>query len=744
MEDNIISMFMDVKLDIRERKLEFSHLKAWARYFVRVEAVKCFPCYIKISFFQSHSDESTDLIVRINIPGLTVQMATSRTRAHTYGIFWKNNRKRCCAYFALPSQLLCERHLRWMKKSIRNLELYRQEILQLRRASRTPMHEFKQEIHPAPSDCDLGIYQNLDITQNMVDVREILGPLPSVPDQISNSLRVSGVSEIYEEISDLKNSYVMDTCPRMSITSGIYEEMKLTDFGEHTKKNVLNDGNDDVAPPLPPRPRLLTNEYQLQRSLTTPEADLLKKKKHWQIFDTMFGRRRTNSGSTQVSNMGEIPTHEPKPPVNTPLSSQKGIPCKNVANPNLTENKRHSFSSPDISILKIYDAKKTTLASMDNLSDNASCSSDFLSQDEKNQIEEDCFQSFESLNIKNSLIEHSLIDLCGDNRSKIMNISERIVANLNVSCNLSSVNLVGSECTTPRKELLQTLDIPSFSAGYCEMGAAGTGFDRQKLTDAASDMKYKVPARNDNTTSIYVNINNNTICKEHTELSSSSSSGVSSTYSSKSSVCSSRKLRGWIDDKVPSYHPNDDYRTHKKVATCFVRNESVKKRPARSKALKSPRTDNHYVVMSSPKTVQNNIIHQDKTPLVSHIDKPAQKCISDCKSKNATRCSQHSGTMDPPKQPVLIDNHETSTKNIENNPPEVTPKRYLKYATVSCSVSPTGSKYHEKTTGRKVTDPMLFNANKRFGSLPRFGRIDLSPLRLKINSVLQRHSAGNS
>lgn len=27
MEDNTISMFMDVKLDIRERKLEFSHMK---------------------------------------------------------------------------------------------------------------------------------------------------------------------------------------------------------------------------------------------------------------------------------------------------------------------------------------------------------------------------------------------------------------------------------------------------------------------------------------------------------------------------------------------------------------------------------------------------------------------------------------------------------------------------------------------------------------------------------------------
>ena len=50
----------------------------------------------------------------------------SRTKNHSYGLFWKNNRKRCCAFFALDSQTNCERHMRWVKKSIRNLELYRQ------------------------------------------------------------------------------------------------------------------------------------------------------------------------------------------------------------------------------------------------------------------------------------------------------------------------------------------------------------------------------------------------------------------------------------------------------------------------------------------------------------------------------------------------------------------------------------------------------------------------------------------
>lgn len=284
MEENVISMFMDVKLDIRERKLEFSHLKSWTRYFVRVEAIKCFPCYIKISFFKNYIDESTDLIVRINIPGLTVQMAKSRTRAHSYGLFWKNNRKRCCAYFALPSQLLCERHLYWMKKSIRNLELYRQEILQLRRASRTPIHEIRQEMQPTPFSDDLGVYQNLDFTQNMCTVHDILGPLPKLPQnsEVNLSRRISAASGIYEEIFDpTKSSGILNSGPRMSrasIASGIYEEMKLPDIQEYNDKNTKELTEDtDTAPPLPPRPRADTNGFDLQRSFTTPESEYSKK-----------------------------------------------------------------------------------------------------------------------------------------------------------------------------------------------------------------------------------------------------------------------------------------------------------------------------------------------------------------------------------------------------------------------------------------------------------------------------------
>lgn len=142
MQDNIVTMPMHVKLQIPER--EFAGLNVWTPFLVQVEAIKCFPSYAKISFFKTHTDDTTELVVCINIPGLTVKRTTSRTHPHAYGLFWRNNRRRCCAFFALPSELLCEYHIQWMRKSIRELESFRLGIIQKRSPSASsgvPTHE---------------------------------------------------------------------------------------------------------------------------------------------------------------------------------------------------------------------------------------------------------------------------------------------------------------------------------------------------------------------------------------------------------------------------------------------------------------------------------------------------------------------------------------------------------------------------------------------------------------------------
>ncbi|XP_055636048.1 uncharacterized protein LOC129775384 [Toxorhynchites rutilus septentrionalis] len=711
MEENVTSMFMDVKLDIRERKLEFSHLKNWTRYFVRVEAVKCFPCYMKISFFKSHIDESTDLIVRINIPGLTVQMATSRTRAHLYGLFWKNNRKRCCAYFALPSQLLCERHLQWMRKSIRNLELYRQEILQLRRASRTPMHEIKQEMQPDPANNDLGIYQNLDITQNTVSVNGILGPLPNVPESVVNlSQRMSGVSGIYEEIFDPNNPRTS----RVSVASGIYEEMRPINNRKYAEEVALR----DLAPPLPPRPRSNTNEFELQRSFTTPESDYLKKKKHWLLFESVFGRRRAHSGSTTLN------VADSKSPrkdcllakaTKTSPHTQKVI-YREKRSHRLAENKRNSFSSPDLSILKMDG---------DKISDDGSCSSEFYVNHRIGSIENHCISS-EMLNVSQcSSIEESLSNLlitgddCDTKLQQVMNVSENIVPNFNSSCNTSTVNLVGINCEITYREPITAESIP---VGYCIMGPPGTGFNREEINGSE---------KNNNEESLYMNMENKTP-NQKDNRSSSSSSGVSSIYSNRTSVCSSGKQRNSIDDKVPSYYPNEDFRTPKKSET----SPSSRKSPSAS----SRPPSNDKLVESNSVTPPVHRIRNIST--MPRLSKSAQK--PHYKKSRINGRSSSSERCDTSATPKLIVNDASPTKNIENSPPAITPKIHQKYATIARTASPSSKRTHEKNSAKKNTDQMTVSYSKRFGSLPRFGKFDLSPLRLKINSVLQRHNSENS
>uniref|UniRef100_A0A182SQS4 PH domain-containing protein n=1 Tax=Anopheles maculatus TaxID=74869 RepID=A0A182SQS4_9DIPT len=629
MEDNTISMFMDVKLDIRERKLEFSHLKSWSRYFVRVEAVKCFPCYMRISFFSSPTDLTTDLIVRINIPGLTVQMATSRTKQHSYGLFWKNNRKRCCAYFALETQLLCERHLRWMKKSIRNLELYRQEMMQLRRASRTPMYEIRQEMQPldpvgaaaaagtttrTTSDgraCDdMGIYQNLDNTQNIMGLQDILGPLPTVPvvertieqNPANWSRRVSGMSGIYEEIRDdvaTPNSRLS----RASIASGIYEEMKLaTGCSEPIQEEQCT-----PPPPLPPRKRSNTNEgFDLQRSYTAPEAELMKKKRHhWLRFESVFGRRRTTSTDSQGS-ASDKKSATTRKECKKPEKADAVVHRDKVCRLRLVGNKRNSFSSPDLSRLKINetpagdrcnDAVDGSNASCDNLSDGiGSCTSEFYLQRDIDYIEEDCcFASSEYINMSGlSLAEESVEDA---ERQQLfspdirrLNVSERILDGFNRSANSSTVNLVGrvaaigadncevandstrgNNCVERPSPIKETdLD------GYLEMGPIGTGFNRQKLTDEAVLYRNNPPLLSqglvpscgpDSEESIYMNMGGTEKLlpepiRSSSTSSSSSSSGVSSasdqSFIASQEATGTGKQRCSVDEKIPSYYPNED------------------------------------------------------------------------------------------------------------------------------------------------------------------------------------------
>lgn len=94
---------------------------------VKIEAIECFPCYLKVAFY--HEDdvarEYPISIIRLNIPGVRVGSAASRTKSFTYGVFWKNNRKRCRLFLAFQDKQSCSLHMKWLKQSIDSLEHYR-------------------------------------------------------------------------------------------------------------------------------------------------------------------------------------------------------------------------------------------------------------------------------------------------------------------------------------------------------------------------------------------------------------------------------------------------------------------------------------------------------------------------------------------------------------------------------------------------------------------------------------------
>ncbi|ETN60839.1 hypothetical protein AND_007518 [Anopheles darlingi] len=748
---------------------------------------KVFPVLHANFVFSSPNDRTTDLIVRINIPGLTVQMATSRTKQHSYGLFWKNNRKRCCAYFAFETQLMCERHLRWMKKSIRNLELYRQEMMQLRRASRTPACEIRREMQPlalmapplvmVPSalGCvawdDLGIYQNLDYTGNIMDLQDFLGPLPMVPsDQTgqrsrpqsdlsgatNECLQNSGMSGIYEEIRETGTDQVDSQLSRLSIASGIYEEMRPV-FGKGA--NTIQEEPITPPPPLPPRRRLNTNEDMEDEhhlSLHTPEMDSLKKKRNWLRLDAVFGRKRTTSGESHGSSkkgQSKKPGVGMEKPGN--ISPVTVVHRKNVCRLRFGGNKRNSFSSPDLSRLQIDvepvkasdDELGVGNTSYDNLSDgNGSCTSEFYPQHNIDYIELD-FGSSEYLNMSIASSSGGL-DQEMENRTSVLdgrrlNISERILEGFNRSANSSTVNLVGMACSAsipeteePKEETLlakheSVFDKQQNMGGYIEMGPPGTGFNRQKLVEQCDPEKKQIPKStvDNGSESIYMIMTGGgkhpePIRSSSTSSSSSSSSGVSSA-SDRSAIsidsCSVPMKRNSVDDKIPSYYPNED----------------ILRVPPRKTTTDTCSPKVAVCHDESPFYGNCTPVSSQSASTLPRTTKSAQRPIAEATLDMQDRVQE---TFRTPK-PVHRRHFTVGRNAFDEHPgdctgssPELSPKLFPKYATFSRASS-------SKTLGADSISPL--SSGKRFSSMSRFGKIDFTPLRLKINSVLQRQGSGD-
>ncbi|XP_030557486.1 ras guanine nucleotide exchange factor Y [Drosophila novamexicana] len=434
MDHNEISMCMDVKLDTHDKRAIALRYKTWTRCLVKIEAIKCVPCFLRLSFQSLATDEEPQqqqqqqklLSVSVNVPGVNISLATSRTKQHSYGLFWTQNRRDCFIYFALETEVACRRHMKWIKKSIKNLELFRQIFLEQRRFSRD------------------------------TSAQKALRPLPNVPESFCFDLDASNfsfsarVSQIYEEIFDGSR------ISRASIASGIYEEMNLASVCP----SAAVAEKPPVVPPLPAhRKRINTFECQpgeIPRSSTNPESELAKKKKYKNMLDNFFGQKR-RSGSASVGELqpsGQA-AEEQEEQQQQQLALYENAPTPEPApavkrTSNLKNAHRNSFSSPDLSQLNFLDTF-----------------GEALSSDELNISLEDSAIEHDSRHV---LLAQIAGQLSKADSLASLNVSEQLPHNFNFSaCNTSTINLIGANGAVSQIQQRNKNVLVEELNGYCVM-----------------------------------------------------------------------------------------------------------------------------------------------------------------------------------------------------------------------------------------------------------------------------------
>ncbi|XP_059612576.1 uncharacterized protein LOC132259049 [Phlebotomus argentipes] len=288
MEANELLMCVDVKMDTREKLIDYLNLRTWTKFFLKVEPIRCFPCHLRISMMHHNAEISSNLTIRINVPGINVQMATSRKKQHICSLSWTYN-QRCTIFLSFDSKVSCEKHVKWLQMAIQDLELYSQQLIASKRHSRASTVDESEK----PSQ----LYENIWETRGMRSY--------------GDTQRTSG---IYEEIPDAK-------APRASIVSGIYEEMLPV---ETDAQKVAN----EMPPPLPPRTRMNTFESGIPRSFTNPESEVLKKRRYRTMLDNVLGLGRRTSKDKKGKKSESLSTK--------------------FLSLDITQGKRNSFSSPNL------------------------------------------------------------------------------------------------------------------------------------------------------------------------------------------------------------------------------------------------------------------------------------------------------------------------------------------------------------------------------------------------------------
>lgn len=434
-----------------------------------------------------------------------------------------------------------------------------------------------------------------------------------------------------------------------------------------------------MPPPLPPpRPRVNT-QTELNRAYTNPESISSKKRKR-NIFETVFSRHKSISKRKSS-----------KPKEQMAVAESPAI--------ELIRSHRMSYSSPDL-----------RKADVDEV-DVAHCVNEF-----ENELM--ARSSATEYSLRNEI---SILDSTASDREAFddeRNISENILSTFDISCNDSKVNLVGSNFNAKieTKSVATIIDCPS---GYCQMApiirsnSASSPVSAPELlpktpsftenlnqqqnpVDVAKAITYR---RDYGMEASLQNFENLTISKGNSRKSFKDAKTNSSeqTKSKTKSTGSSKpkKHNNSFDEKYPSYYPNDVQKTPPKHQR---KNDAI---DFLSKPTTPERTENVYIA-----TPRHGTNRSTKTP----------------------KESSNLVVLSPTKSLVSSSATELLTPSMKSS--SGSPLFYHKYATVT--------PMKESVSCKKSSD--ITSSMKRFSSLPRFKKIDFSPLKLKINSVLQRHN----
>lgn len=430
-------------------------------------------------------------------------------------------------------------------------------------------------------------------------------------------------------------------------------------------------------------------------------------------------------------------------------------------------NKRNSFSSPDLSNANHYENHFHIATTPNNSLDS---------------------------------VDGSATDTA-DDHGRRRNVSEDIISTYNMSCNLSTVNLVGAKLNDKPDPLRhRNSRVIEDVSGYCAMApvfhrASVVNFQKtlhdkasvcvaathnNATDDSGGYIEAEVkPKQRDSTPcaetcgdnvvhSITVRRDYDDFLHEITDRSFVEQSNPNVVYTFSDSFQSTPPIRSGDpaspainelncnnsnrfvnsspstiqnDDKYPSYYPNQlgsSTIDNNSLTVAAIVDKIGKKQKKSMNDNRVARIENVYV--ESPQ----------KTPIVTKR-RHSRSAKATTPSTAVPLNSIVALTIEADKNGGGGTLTSTMSSPLIVQSSDTTPRLYKKYATLA-RITP--NRYGNGTDGTSTEKTIcdsngrlkksdIGNSLKRFASLPRFRKIDFSPLKMKLNSVLHRHNTDN-